>query len=120
MEFALQSDTIEVGFDNWGCNSMDQLKVFGDVDLILLDLMLPNNLSGFAVYQQIRDDPQYAETPVIVVSASEPAIVLHRLKVEGFAGLISTPMDIFKLPQDIAKIMKAETFIHIEYKIMHF
>jgi len=120
MESVLRPLVHEIGFDDWGVNSLEKLKEFGDVDLILLDLRLPNNTSGFDVYEQIRSDPDYADTPVIAVSASEPDTVLPRLRSSGFSGLISKPIDILKFPLHIARVMKAEKFTHIEYSIHRF
>ncbi len=120
MESMLRPLVDDMGFDDWGVNSLEKLKEFGKVDLILLDLRLPNNTSGFDVYQQIRHDPDYADTPVIAVSASEASTVLSKLRAMGFRGLISKPIDVLKFPFQIAKIMKAEKFTHIEYTVIRF
>jgi len=41
-----------------------------DPDLITLDLMMPN-LSGYDICELLRADPQFADTPIIIISAKE-------------------------------------------------
>jgi PleD family two-component response regulator len=41
-----------------------------EVDVILLDLMMPD-MDGFAVVKALRDDPETAEIPVIMITARD-------------------------------------------------
>jgi DNA-binding response OmpR family regulator len=41
-----------------------------EVDVILLDLMMPD-MDGFQVVKALRDDPQTAEIPVIMITARD-------------------------------------------------
>jgi CheY-like chemotaxis protein len=43
-------------------------------DLIILDLMLGRELTGWAVLQLLREDPRTAPIPVILCSAAAPAL----------------------------------------------
>lgn len=63
--------------------------------LILLDLMMPK-VDGFQFLQTLRDDPEHAAVPIIVVSAhlqSDPAQVLAL----GASTLLPKPFDIDEL-----------------------
>ncbi len=42
-------------------------------DLILLDLMMPD-MDGWEVFQQVKDDPELQEIPVVVVTAKAQSI----------------------------------------------
>ncbi|MGA6970514.1 MAG: response regulator [Candidatus Binatus sp.] len=41
-----------------------------EVDVILLDLMMPD-MDGFAVVKALRDDPETAEIPIIMITARD-------------------------------------------------
>lgn len=61
-------------------------------DVILLDLMMPG-MTGFEVCQRIRNDPQVAEIPIIVLTAlDDRESMLSALKA-GADDFISKPFD---------------------------
>jgi len=43
-----------------------------DPDLITLDLMMPG-LTGFELCKLLHDDPEFANTPIVIVSAKDDA-----------------------------------------------
>jgi DNA-binding response OmpR family regulator len=55
-------------------DSTDAMNVAKSVnpDLITLDLMMPH-LNGFDLCALLRADPQFARTPIIIISAKEDA-----------------------------------------------
>lgn len=62
------------------------------VDIILTDLMLPNSVSGFDIFDQIRAIPELATIPVVAVSAADPDVAMPRARQKGFAGYIAKPI----------------------------
>ena len=56
---------------NDSTEAMDAAKSFSP-DLITLDLMMPH-LNGFELCALLRADPQFARTPIIIISAKEDA-----------------------------------------------
>jgi len=56
-------------------------------DVIILDLMMPD-VDGWAIYNQIRANPELKHTPVVVVTAkaqaADKALALHLAKVDGY------------------------------------
>jgi putative two-component system response regulator len=62
------------------------------IDLILLDLVLGKNVSGFEIFEQIRKVPALATIPVVLVSAADPEIAVPLAKQMGFSGFISKPI----------------------------
>ena len=65
-------------------------------DVILLDVMMPG-MTGFEVCQHIRNDPQVAEIPIIILTAlDDRESLLNSLKA-GADDFISKPFDRFEL-----------------------
>lgn len=65
-------------------------------DVILLDIMMPG-MTGFEVCQRIRNDPQLAEIPIIVLTAlDDRQSMLEALKA-GADDFITKPFDRFEL-----------------------
>lgn len=94
-------------FDRWGREAVPRLDGFKP-DLIIIDLMLPGGLTGFDVFNEIRAHPEYAQVPVVAVSASEPSVALPRCQQAGFSGFIAKPVDEALLPEQLAKIIAGE------------
>jgi len=55
-----------IGVDN-GRDAQASIDSIEPVDIIVLDLMLPY-ISGYQLITNIRDDPEWQHTPIIVVS----------------------------------------------------
>lgn len=65
-------------------------------DVILLDVMMPG-MTGFEVCQRIRNDPQVAEIPIIILTAlDDRESLLNSLKA-GADDFISKPFDRYEL-----------------------
>jgi CheY-like chemotaxis protein len=64
--------------------------------LILLDLHLPD-IAGDEVLRQLRDDPQTAAIPVVVVSADATPGQIRRLLAEGASAYLTKPLDVGEL-----------------------
>lgn len=62
----LTKEQIEVQHAHDGQEALDVLKTTKP-DLILLDLILPKK-SGFEVMEGVRQDPQLANAPIIIIS----------------------------------------------------
>jgi CheY-like chemotaxis protein len=61
-------------------------------ELILLDLRLPD-IDGFALCQQLVDDPETAEIPVIIVSGMERPDIIRRSRAAGCHYFVRKPYD---------------------------
>ncbi|MEP7285810.1 MAG: response regulator [Chloroflexota bacterium] len=97
-----------VEFERWGQDTLSRLSRSMSCDLIILDLMLADNLSGFDVFHQIRAVPRFAEVPIVAVSAMDPSIAMPKARIQGFAGFIAKPIDTYLFPQQLAKILEGE------------
>lgn len=95
-------------FERWGRDAVNMLQTMPQVDLIVLDLMLAEGVSGFDIYDQIRALPQYAQVPIVAVSAMDAALAVPQARAKGFAGFIAKPIDNRLFPQQLAAILDGE------------
>jgi DNA-binding response OmpR family regulator len=89
---------------------MDALVVFEDenVDLVLLDLMLPGGMDGVAFLHTLRRDRRWKHTPVLVVSSISDADFVKHIKAGGADGyFIKDQFD----PADLLKEVRS----HLEH-----
>ncbi|MCB9456417.1 MAG: response regulator [Anaerolineaceae bacterium] len=95
-------------FDRWGRETLERLKKGKNWDIIILDLMLRNGMSGYDIFQKIRALPEYNDIPIVAVSASEPSVAMPRVRDLGFNGFISKPIDEGQFANQIARIIAGE------------
>ncbi len=95
-------------FDSWGTNTVNSIRAFMPVDLILMDLMLPRGNSGFLVADHIRTAPDLAQIPIVAVSAADPSVVIPKCREMGFAGFIAKPLDDELFPQQLASMLSGQ------------
>ena len=94
--------------DRWGFDVVKKLLAFAPVDLIILDLMFPENITGYDIFKQIRGHPSFETVPIVAVSAADPAEAIPRTKALGFTGFIRKPVNTVRFTEQIAKILEGE------------
>jgi CheY-like chemotaxis protein len=107
-ETLLHQQSAVTAFDRWGVDTIHKLELFAPVDIILLDLMFPRGVTGYDVFQQIRNHEQFAHVPIVAVSASDPNEAIPQTRDMGFAGFIAKPIDFVKFTQQIATILAGQ------------
>lgn len=108
-QMILERNGAETAIERYGTDTIDKLQAFAPVDIIVMDLMLPNGVSGFDVADQIRREmPDLKAVPIVAVSASDPAESMPMARAKGFAGFISKPIDFDSFPQQIARLLDGE------------
>ena len=65
--YVLETEGYETITASSGMEALDQVQT-GQPDLVILDVMLPD-ISGIDVCQQLRDKPETALLPIIMLSA---------------------------------------------------
>jgi CheY-like chemotaxis protein len=77
-------------------------------DLVILDLMMGREQTGWAVLQLLQEDPSTAHIPVILCSAAEPALRQHACRTNGRAMVesIAKPFDVDHLLGVIARLLE--------------
>jgi CheY-like chemotaxis protein len=108
MQTLLEQHNVVIGFERWGTDTIKKLDEFAPVDIILLDLMFPRGITGYDIFAEIRSYPEYADVPIVAVSASEPSAAIPKTRAMGFAGFISKPIDFDRFPVQIVAILKRE------------
>jgi len=78
-----------------GPQAIERAKAFLP-DVILLDVMMPG-MTGFEVCERIRNDPQVAEIPIIILTALDDRESLLTGLKAGADDFISKPFDRFEL-----------------------
>jgi CheY-like chemotaxis protein len=94
-----------VGFDRWGTNVPSKLAQFAPVDLILLDLALAHDTSGYDVFDQIRAMPGFETVPIVAYSAGNATEAIPLTQAKGFSGYIAKPLDFDAFPDQIEQIL---------------
>lgn len=99
-----------VEFDRWGFAelALPKIKAFRP-HLILLDLMLPANVSGYDVFDALQRTHGLQNLPVVAVSASDPETEIPKAKAKGLKGFIAKPIDIDHFSQQLADIIDGKT-----------
>ena len=78
-------------------------------DLIMLDLMLGREQTGWAVLQLLQEDPVTVDIPVILCSAAAPALRQHPARTSAPAAveMVAKPFDIDHLLGVIVRLLAA-------------
>lgn len=105
IKLMLEPYEVVVWFDRWGRDTIERLGKFMPVDLILLDLMFPGDLTGYQLFRQIREHDEFDAIPIVAVSASDPTTAIAKTRACGFAGFIPKPLDDERFPQQIDQIL---------------
>lgn len=103
--------------ERWGTTAVDVLSKNGPYDAILLDLMLPYQVSGFDVYQQIRQTEAGRAIPIIAVSAADASTALPRAQAMGFSGYIAKPIDFQLFAQQVYRVICGESLWHTSERL---
>jgi CheY-like chemotaxis protein len=97
-----------VPFEAWGHKTVEAMLRSLPIDLILLDLALPNGVSGYDVYDQLGDVPELADVPVVVVTAADPSTEMIRAREKGLSGFISKPIHYGTFAKTVAAALEGK------------
>src|SRR4030095_4777030 len=97
-----------VSFERKGEDVIRVLRAIYPVDMILLDLMLTNGISGYDIYDQLRMIPEFNNPPIVAVSASDSSAALPLALKKSFEGFIAKPIDSDLLPRQLVKVLNKE------------
>jgi len=71
-------------------------------DLILLDIVLPH-MDGYSICQIIRKNPDFRETPIIMLSGRDGIFDKMRGRLAGSSEYLTKPFDSHELAQTVLK-----------------
>ncbi len=105
-QLILEMAGVLFAFERWGTeNTIAKLRAFMPVDLIMLDLMLAHQVSGYDVFEAIRREPEFGHIPIVAVSAADPSVEIPKARDKGFAGFIGKPISLRLFPRQIAELI---------------
>jgi CheY-like chemotaxis protein len=107
-EFAIVHLTSETAQVKTAADGIEALDIVGrsPVDLILLDLEMPK-MDGFEVLQQLQDQPDTANIPVIVVTGREDVGAIDRAFQAGATSFVVKPINWRLLSYQIRFVRRA-------------
>ena len=87
---------------NDSTKAMDTANAFLP-DLITLDIMMPG-LSGFDLCERLRQDPKFANVPILVVSARDDPASKERALRAGAKDYLTKPFNVGRLIDKIKEL----------------
>jgi HAMP domain-containing protein/signal transduction histidine kinase/CheY-like chemotaxis protein len=90
---ALEEYGIELRYAESGRAGLELLKKVEGVDVMLVDIMMPD-MDGYETIREVRAMPQYAELPIIAVTAKAMKGDRQKCIQAGASDYVSKPVDI--------------------------
>lgn len=90
-----------------GWKVLEFAETLGDVDLILMDIMLPE-ADGYQSLEELRSHPRFEEVPIVAVTANASPDSLERARQAGFNGFIGKPLDPDRFPDQVRRALMGE------------
>ena len=91
-----------------GWQVVEFVQSFPQVDLILMDINLPEH-DGYEALDMIRSEPRLKDSLVVAVTADASQENLERARQAGFDGFIGKPLDPDEFPKQIRGILRGES-----------
>jgi CheY-like chemotaxis protein len=88
----LEEHGMSVAYAESGREAIEQLAADPDVDLVLMDIMMPE-LDGYEAMQRIRSDERFARLPIISLTAKAMKGDRDRSIAAGASDYITKPVD---------------------------
>jgi CheY-like chemotaxis protein len=105
---ALENEGMSVLFAENGSEALDVLYRNPDIDLILMDIMMPG-LDGYETTQAIRERAQFADLPIIALTAKAMKGDREKTLAAGATEYIAKPVDVGELLTKIRSCLSRST-----------
>ncbi|NRD62900.1 HAMP domain-containing protein [Corallococcus exiguus] len=92
----LENHSMQVVFAENGRAAIEMLGQHPDVDVVLMDVMMPE-MDGYETMRAIRKDPKYASLPIIAVTAKALKDDREKCMAAGASDYLPKPVDTDKL-----------------------
>lgn len=90
-------------------------------DLILMDLRLPGELTGFELTRRLKAHPDLTHIPIVALTAYDNVPAQEKALAAGCADFLAKPADIREIRATLRKffepepVLKGETAVHYAY-----
>ncbi|MBC7461503.1 MAG: response regulator, partial [Thermoleophilia bacterium] len=84
-----------------------ELVTAGNVQLLLVDMRMPGELSGLGVVAELRANPDLAGLRIVMVSASAKSELLDECELAGCDAFLTKPVDFDELDTTIHDVLAA-------------
>src|SRR5439155_12621020 len=88
----LEANGMDVIFAENGKDGLDMLRANPDVDLVLMDIMMPE-LDGYQTMQVVRAIPEFKQLPIISLTAKAMKGDREKSITSGASDYITKPVD---------------------------
>jgi DNA-binding response OmpR family regulator len=103
IQLKLEESPYAVDFCQDGATALGRLRTDHPVDLILLDIMMPN-MNGFEVLARLREIPHRRDTPVIMLTGKGQSTDREKAESLGARDFLTKPFSPKKLLARIDEI----------------
>lgn len=93
---ALEQKGARVEVARNGREALERLEQIGDIDLVLMDVMMPE-MDGYEATRRIRLDPRWERLPIIAVTAKAMKDDQERCRQAGANDYLAKPIDLTRL-----------------------
>lgn len=90
IKIKLEQGPFRVSLAYDGTDAMEILESTGDVDVLVLDVMMPR-MSGLEVLERIRTDPRWASLPCVILTAAGEASYEQEARALGATAFLTKP-----------------------------
>lgn len=98
----LESAGAHFFYERWGLNTAQRVVDVLPINLIILDLHFPNNVSGYTVFENLYAHPKLKDIPIIILTAFDPDERTLEAKNKGLCGYMRKPTN----PREFVKQIK--------------
>ena len=112
IQMMLERNGAKTAIERWGIETVERIRAFLPVDLILLDLQFPDGVSGFDIFDEIRAEIDLKNIPILAVSAMDPTLAIHKTQEQGFNGFIPKPIEYELFVSQITRILEGEPIFY--------
>ena len=101
----LEDTGIEVIVANNGKEALEQLRIYDDIEMILMDINMPI-MDGYEATTQIRKSKRYDDISIIALTANDAQKDIARARELGMQEHMVKPIDISRLYSNLIKYIK--------------